>query len=188
VEEKVYPVKARPPDGSVRHSDAFQPAGRAGPAGKRDGLVKSWKVAAPPQFSYEFPEQSEPHREAGKRVVLEAPFLITESHRHSLPYSIPARGRFLEAQKLTQADRVMLSEVKEAASRPREAVEGSAIQPVFIQPAGIGEVTFIIPGSGASLVLLPTTIPGPVYNWLFPGREKILPKLPMFSLTIGFSG
>jgi hypothetical protein len=81
----------------------------------------------------------------------------------------------------------MLSLVKEAASRPREAVEGSATQPVRTQPEGIGEVVLTSPGSGAS-VLLPTTIPGPVYNGLFPGREKILPKLPMFSLTIGFSG
>jgi hypothetical protein len=159
-----------------------------GPEGKREGLVKRSKVPAPPQFSYEFPAHGYPQLESERRVVLEAPFLMTESHRHSREYSIPARGRFLELQKLTQADRVMLSLVKEAASRPREAVDGSATQPVRTQPAGIGEVVLTSPGSGSSLVLLPTTIPGPVYNGLFPGSEKILPKLPMFSLTIGFSG
>ena len=150
--------------------------------------MKRSKVPAPPQFSYEFPEHWYPQLESGRRVVLEAPFLKTESHRHSVEYSIPARGRFLELQKLTHAARVMLSLVKDAASRPREAVEGSATHPVRTQPAGIGEVVLTIPRSGSSLVLLPTTIPGPVYNGLFPGSEKILPKLPMFSLTIGFSG
>jgi hypothetical protein len=49
---KLYPAKARPPEPSTLHPASDQPVGREIAAGASAGLLKSSKVADPPQVSY----------------------------------------------------------------------------------------------------------------------------------------
>lgn len=67
-EANEYPVSALPLVGSVRHPEAVHPVGKTGPDWKSDGLTNRSIFLAPPQFSYELPEQAYPQLESGRRV------------------------------------------------------------------------------------------------------------------------
>jgi hypothetical protein len=93
-------------------------------------LFHTFSRLLPPQISLGAPEQVSVH----PLLSSVTPSGNTRPQKHSLRYSVPAKGRFLLAQNWRHRAVVMVSEVKEARGRVRPDI--SLAQPRGTQPEG----------------------------------------------------